>query len=85
MVKTPHSHVSVAAPLEQGSALLDRSEVATVCRCSVRQVERLVEQGIMPAPIRLGSLVRWQRAVIEPWIAGGCRAVRSVAQEATHG
>lgn len=81
MVNNPQSHASVAEPLERGSALLDRSELALVCRCSVRQVERLVQQGLMPAPIRLGSLVRWQRAEIVSWIAGGCRAVRAVEQE----
>jgi predicted DNA-binding transcriptional regulator AlpA len=30
----------------------------------------------MPAPLRLGALVRWSSHVIQTWIDQGCPAVR---------
>jgi predicted DNA-binding transcriptional regulator AlpA len=31
--------------------------------------------GRMPAPIKIGGAVRWNRAEIESWVAAGCPAV----------
>ncbi len=58
------------------SSLLDVEEVAALLRCSTRHVYRLADSGKMPRPIKLGSLVRWNRAAIDDWIAGGCEPVR---------
>jgi predicted DNA-binding transcriptional regulator AlpA len=54
------------------AALLDIHAVAQILSCSARHVRRLDEAGRMPSPLRLGSLVRWRRVVIEQWIADGC-------------
>jgi excisionase family DNA binding protein len=59
-------------------ALLDVRAVAKLLGCSERHVYRLSDAGRMPAPRRLGALVRWSRQEIEQWIAGGCRPVRQV-------
>ena len=59
-------------------ALVDVQAVALILNCSSRHVYRLTDAGRMPAPVRLGSLVRWRRADVEAWIAGGCKTVRSV-------
>lgn len=56
--------------------LIDVDEVATMCGCSTRHVRRLADAGRMPAPVNLGALLRWNRAVIEAWIAAGCKPVR---------
>jgi excisionase family DNA binding protein len=62
--------------------LLDVQAVAQLLGCSARHVYRLCDSGKMPAPVRLGSLVRWRRATgdpatgIEDWIAAGCKPVR---------
>ena len=37
-----------------------------------RTVYRLVDLGRIPSPVRLGSLIRWPRVVIEQWMAEGC-------------
>lgn len=58
--------------------LLDVRAVAALCGCSPRHIYRLTDRGKMPAPIRLGGLVRWSRRVIENWIAEGCPASRPV-------
>lgn len=54
--------------------------VAAMLGCSVRHVRRLADSGRMPAPVRLGALIRWRRADVEQWIAGGCPRVRTVSQ-----
>jgi excisionase family DNA binding protein len=55
------------------TALLDVRAVARLLDCSVRHVYRLSEMGLMPAPIKLGTLVRWSRRAIDEWIATGCK------------
>jgi excisionase family DNA binding protein len=60
-------------------ALLDVQAVAQLLDCSTRHIYRLSDAGSMPALVRLGSLVRWDRLVVEEWIRGGCRPVRREA------
>jgi excisionase family DNA binding protein len=52
------------------------ADIADELICSNRHVRRLADAGKMPRPIKLGSLVRWQRATIEQWIADGCPTSR---------
>jgi excisionase family DNA binding protein len=59
--------------------MLGVAEVASILRCSPKTVYRLADSGKMPAPCRLGALVRWSRAAIEAWIAQGCPAHRKLA------
>jgi excisionase family DNA binding protein len=58
------------------AALLDVQQVAELLNCSARHVYRLSDAGHMPAPVKLGALVRWRRQAVEEWIAGGCKPVR---------
>lgn len=39
--------------------LLDVGEVAELLGCSARHVYRLADAGRMPAPVRVGALIRW--------------------------
>jgi excisionase family DNA binding protein len=57
-------------------ALLDVKAVAALLGCSPRHVYRLSDSGRMPAPHKLGALVRWNRAGLEDWIAAGCPSTR---------
>ena len=58
------------------AALIDVRDVAALLHCSVRHVYRLVDCGKMPAPVRLGALVRFNHSAIEGWIASGCPSVQ---------
>ncbi len=58
------------------AALLDVQAVAALLDCSPRHGYRLSDGGRMPAPRRLGSLVRWSRQELLAWIADGCRSIR---------
>ena len=52
--------------------LLDAEAVARLCGCSAPHVRRLADAGRMPAPVKVGALVRWNRRAIESWIESGC-------------
>jgi excisionase family DNA binding protein len=57
------------------AGLLDVHAVAELLNCSPRHVYRLFTSLRMPAPLKVGALVRWRRADIEAWIAAGCPRV----------
>jgi len=57
---------------ESPAKLLDVQAVSELLDCSARHVYRLSDAGRMPAPIKLGSLVRWSKTAIEEWIAASC-------------
>lgn len=59
------------------SAFLTVEDVAALLACSRRHVYRLRDSGLLPAPAKLGALVRWSRHAIETWIRGGCPRVES--------
>ena len=65
-------------PAEFFPALLDVREVSKLLACSTRHVYRLCDAGRMPAAVKLGSLVRWNRDSLTTWIAEGCKSVRVV-------
>ena len=52
--------------------LLTIQDVARMMNCSDRTVYRLIDRGRMPRPMKLITLARWRREVIEDWIARGC-------------
>jgi predicted DNA-binding transcriptional regulator AlpA len=62
--------------------LIDVQAVAAKLTCSTRHARRLADSGKMPPPIKLGNLLRWRRADIDDWIAGGCKAVRTAGRPA---
>ena len=65
--------------------LMAAAEVATLLLCSPRHVYRLSEAGRMPPAIRLGALVRWNRSIVEQWIADDCPPCRRGARRAPSG
>lgn len=68
--------------LAPGVMLLDVRAVADMLGCSTRHVYRLSDAGRMPAPVKLGSLVRWRWSTGDPitglqeWLNAGCPSVR---------
>jgi excisionase family DNA binding protein len=59
-----------------GRRLGDVKAVAEKLDCSQRHVYRMADGGRMPAPLRLGSLVRWDLDAIDRWISDGCPTCR---------
>jgi len=69
---------AVLTPADASAKLLDVQAVADMLGCSGRHIYRLSDAGRMPAPVKLGSLVRWNRAAVESWIDQGCPSVRTM-------
>ena len=61
---------------DQSKPMMTVSEVADMLTCSTRHVFRMADEGAMPAPVHLGSLVRWSRTQLETWINDGCPSVK---------
>ncbi len=59
------------------ATLLDVKGVAALLNCSARHVYRLAESGRMPAPVKVGALVRWRRQDLDAWLANGCPPIRT--------
>ena len=57
--------------------LIDVVAVSALGVGSTRHVYRLSDAGRMPAPVKLGALVRWRRREILDWINSGCPPVRN--------
>lgn len=63
------------------AALLDVGAVAALLNCGERTVYRLADSGRMPAPVKLGALVRWNRVELIDWLAAGCPVVGKVGND----
>ena len=61
-------------------SLMSVDDVSVEIGCCTRSVRRWADSGRMPKPVKLGSLIRWPRAVIEQWIADGCPNVRNASK-----
>jgi excisionase family DNA binding protein len=59
-----------------GPRLGDVKVVAELLSCSTMHVRRLADAGRMPAPLKLGHLVRWDLNELEEWIAADCPSCR---------
>jgi excisionase family DNA binding protein len=70
--------MSATLPAAPAPQLLDVQAVAEMLGCSTRHVYRLSDAGRMPAPVKLGALVRWSASAIRAWIEQSCPAVRSM-------
>ena len=53
-------------------AMLTVQDVAEILQCSPRTIYRHADSGRMPAPTKIGALVRWPRKTVENWLADGC-------------
>jgi len=67
---------TIITPADASAKLFDVQAVAEMLGCSQRHVYRMADAGRMPAPIKLGSLVRWSATALREWIDGGCKPVR---------
>ena len=48
--------------------------VAELLACSPRTVYRLIDQGRIPQPARIGGMIRWPRQSFQQWVTDGCPA-----------
>ena len=67
--KEPKGPPSGASPRR---LLISTAEVAALLTVSVRHLRRLHASGKVPAPVKVGAAIRWNREEIERWVAAGC-------------
>jgi predicted DNA-binding transcriptional regulator AlpA len=58
--------------------LIDVKEFAAKLGCCPKHIRRMADSGRCPPSIQLGALRRWNRQVVDDWIAAGCPVVRHV-------
>jgi len=58
--------------------LIDVKEFAAKLGCCPKHIRRMADSGRCPPSIQLGGLHRWNRQVVDDWIAAGCPVVRHV-------
>ncbi len=56
--------------------LLTKEQLATKLAISTRTVYRKWMSGEIPAPVKIGSVIRWRSDVIDAWIENDCQFVR---------
>ena len=57
--------------VQEELVLLSVSDLAQLLRTSTRTIWRLLEQGKLPAPARLGTRLRWRARDLQDWIEAG--------------
>ncbi len=62
---------------EGESPLVDAKEAARLCSISESMLYKLNAAGKIPAPVRIGSLLRWKRRELLEWIEAGCPCIRN--------
>ena len=77
--RAPETSGPAAQPAGQATSspwlqplLVDLAELAVLLKISARTAKRMAAAGELPGLVRLGRLVRFDRRVIERWIADGC-------------
>lgn len=58
-------------------ALIDVRAVSTLYGCSARHTWRMAELRRIPAPVRVGRLVRWRIGDVRSHIRAGCPSCRT--------
>lgn len=56
-------------------ALITAAEAARLMDCGTRSLWRWSRSGVAPAPVKIGSAVRYRRDEILAWIEAGCPRV----------
>ena len=49
--------------------LIAGPELAEKLGCDLRTIQRLVDRGGFPEPLKIGALRRWSRAAVAKWIS----------------
>ena len=63
---------AVSKSSEREPALIDAKETSRLCSISTPMLYKLNAMGSMPAPLKIGKLMRWRRKEILRWIDKGC-------------
>lgn len=63
---------AVEEPRRDPNRLLNKRDIADLLQSCVSRIDKMMANGTIPAPIKIGTSVRWKPEVIDGWIAAGC-------------
>ena len=52
-----------------GEELLTKKQIAQSLKLSTRSIDRKIAQGEFPKGMKIGSLVRWPKVLVDKWIS----------------
>lgn len=83
VIRVPEAKVTAigsvgSSPKAEKPPLIDVKEFAAKLGCCPKHIRRMADSGRCPPSIQLGGLRRWNRQVVDDWIAEGCPVVRQV-------
>lgn len=67
-----HALFAGQKPPEDQELLIDSREAAKLLKVSSRTLWSMQKEGRMPAPIRIGRVVRWSYEALKRWVEAGC-------------
>ena len=67
-------------PVDDGTLLLTADHLAKLLCVSRLSIWRWRAAGRLPAPLRIGRVIRWRRSEIETWLAARCPSCRPPAR-----
>jgi predicted DNA-binding transcriptional regulator AlpA len=62
----------VNQPMESGATLLTKAEAARLCGLGRSTFDAYRAAGWVPAPVKVGNVLRWNRSDLLVWIEQGC-------------
>lgn len=68
MATTKREAESFGLQTGNGEELLTKKQIAQFLKLSARSIDRKIAQGQFPKGMKIGSLVRWPKALIDKWI-----------------
>ena len=69
-----------APPADDAPLLLTADALARLLAVSKLSIWRWRSAGRLPAPLRIGRVIRWRRSEIETWLAARCPSCRPPAR-----
>lgn len=63
---------SMDAGSQEVPSLISLATFSQLMGISKRSLQRLLTQGKLPTPVRLGRCLRWVRKEVDAWIAAKC-------------
>ena len=69
MATTKREAESFGLQTGNGEELLTKKQIAQFLKLSARSIDRKIAQGQFPKGMKIGSLVRWPKGLVDKWIS----------------
>ncbi len=56
----------------QDNGFLTIKEASAYCKISESNFYKLNRKGLVPKPVKIGTILRWRKSDLVAWVAAGC-------------